>query len=74
MPEDQSKKETQIIPKRLELAQAIKLEKEERCKRCMGRIEAILKEENCLLVANVGFEEIANGKFGIISNPGIRAL
>jgi hypothetical protein len=61
-------------PTREELSGAVKREQEARLQRCKARIEAALKEENCVLTANAGMEEIQPGKFVTVTAPGIRAL
>lgn len=67
-------KEELAVPKRVELAEAQKREQEERLQRCKAKIEAVLKEENCTLIANAGMEEVTPGKFCTVVAPGIRAL
>jgi len=62
------------MSKRDELSQAVKAELMERGRRCMARIEVILKEENCLLTAEIHFEEAAPGKWVTVCNPGVKAL
>jgi hypothetical protein len=40
----------------------------------MMRVEAILREENCVLEAIIRLPEVSPGVFGISSEPGVRAL
>lgn len=69
----EAEKEAQAPSKREALSMAIQIEKEERGRRCMARIEAILKEENCLLTANIETKELAPQTFGLVTNIGIMA-
>jgi hypothetical protein len=61
-------------PTREGLSGAVKREQESRIQRCRAKVEAALKEENCVLTANAGMEEIQPGKFITVTAPGIRAL
>jgi hypothetical protein len=63
-----------VMAKREELTKEVKKEREERLQRCKAKIEAVLKEENCILTASVTTEMAAPDKFILVGNPGIRAL
>jgi hypothetical protein len=60
--------------KRAELSEALKAEVRERVQRCRAKIEAVLKEENCILTATPVLEEASPGVFVTKASPGIRAL
>lgn len=60
--------------KRAELSEAVKAEVRERVQRCRAKIEAVLKEENCMLTATPVLEEASPGVFVTKASPGIRAL
>lgn len=66
--------DVQAVSEREKLAQAVKQDQEIRVQRCKGRIEAALKDENCILTAAASMEEIQPGKFVTVTSPGIRAL
>ena len=58
--------ETKKLSKREEVAAAVAAEQEERVRRCGSKIEAILKEENCVFNVQPGFIPLDDkGKFGI---------
>ncbi len=60
--------------KRQELAEALKAELDERLHRCKAKIDAVLAEENCVLIANAGMEEVSPGKFCTVVSTAIRSL
>jgi hypothetical protein len=59
---------------REQLAQAVRAELQDRSKRAMSKIEAILREENCVLEARISLPEVSPGIFGLTAEPGVRAL
>ncbi len=63
-----------VMEKREELTKAMKEERDERLQRCKAKIEKVLKDEKCILTANIATQEAAPGQFVLVGNPGIRAL
>ena len=57
-----------------ELQDLLLASKRKREKRCWERIDAILKEENCLIEAEVHPERVGPGRVGITASPVLRAL
>jgi hypothetical protein len=72
--QEQARQLVSAPPSRADLAGAVKAELIARSKRCMMRVEAILREENCVLEAIIRLPEVSPGVFGISSEPGVRAL
>lgn len=66
--------EKPAMDRREELTKEMRKERDERLQRCKSKIEAVLKEENCILTANITTQEAAPGQFVLVGNPGIRAL
>lgn len=71
---EEKKPEAKKTFTREELAQAVREELHTRTKRCMERIEEILREENCVLEAKIRLPEVSPGIFGITAEPGVRPM
>lgn len=71
---EQARQLVSAPPNRAQLASAVRDELVVRSKRCMLKVEAILREENCVLEAQIRLPEVSPGVFGIAAEPGVRAL